>query len=448
MTTVHPFRFSRDGLLGLPASPTLVINDRIKEMMAAGQEVFHLGFGESRFPVHPTLARALQDNVHKRSYLPALGIPELRAAIAAYYSKKFDRPVSPEQVVIGPGSKALLFALMQALDADILLPTPAWVSYGAQAQLAGRPLLQAPMDPAADYAVDVDRLAHTIDQASTEWRQPDLLLLNTPNNPTGTVMSTEAVEAAATFARTRKMVIFSDEIYSLVTHPDITFASPAQYYPEGTVVFGGLSKHMSLGGWRFGLAILPPGEAGTQLARALQAIAGCTWSCVAGPVQYAALKAYSGSPEIENYIEACTCLHSARTNYLYEAFEEFGLACPTPQGGFYLYPSFARWREPLAARNVNTCQDLAMHLLDRYQIAVLPGSAFGDDPYALAVRISSSYLDAETEEQATTLIEAFQQNGNPEHFFQDHHPRLRQFNERMADFIGELEGELLRTARL
>ncbi|MFQ5408102.1 MAG: pyridoxal phosphate-dependent aminotransferase [Anaerolineales bacterium] len=435
----HPFHFARDGLVGLPASPTLEINERIKEMLAAGEEVFHLGFGESRFPVHPILVRALQANAQQRSYLPVLGIPELRAAIAEYYNHKFDLQVSADRVVIGPGSKSLLFALMQALDADILLPTPAWVSYEAQAQLARRPVMTVLMDPQADYAVEADRLTQALDQAAA---QPNLLLLNTPHNPTGTVLSPERVQAAAEFARARNMVIFSDEIYSLVTHAGEPFASPAQYYPEGTIVFGGLSKHLSLGGWRFGLAILPPGKIGAQLARALQAIAGCIWSCVAGPVQYAALEAYRGNAEIEGYIEACTRLHAARTRSLYEAFVEFGLQTPQPGGGFYLYPSFARWREPLAARGVHTDRDLAMHMLADYRIAMLPGSAFGDEPQALTVRVSTSYLDAETDEQAAALMAAYEECADSERIVRDQHPRLRRLAERFGEFVGELEREL------
>jgi aspartate/methionine/tyrosine aminotransferase len=438
----HPFRFSRTGLRGLKASPTLTINDRIKEMMAAGREVFHMGFGESRFPVHPQLAQALRDNVSKRSYLPSLGILPLRQAIADFYAERLNLDVAAEQVIIGPGSKSLLYAVMLALDGDVILPTPAWVSYSSQAKLSSRPILEVPMDPDADYRLDVERLRTAVHEAASQWRHPDLLLVNTPHNPTGTLLSAEVTEELARFAREHALMILSDEIYSLVTHDSNQHVSPARAYPEGTVIFGGLSKHMSLGGWRFGMAILPPGPAGQALARAVQAIAGCTWSCVAAPVQYAALVAYSNSPEVNNYVQACARMHAIRTHYLYDALVEFGINCPRPSGAFYLYPSFARWREPLALRNVRTCQDLAIHLLENYEIALLPGASFGDDPHALALRLSTSYLDAETDEQAENLVSAFEDDPDPERFVQDRHPRLRGVVERLAEFLTDLEEDL------
>jgi aspartate aminotransferase len=235
-----PFRFSRTGLRGLKPSPTLTLNDRIKEMMASGREVYHLGFGESRFPVHPQIARALQANIHQRSYLPALGIAPLRQAIAQFYARKFSLSVTADQVVVGPGSKSLLYAMMVALDGDVILPTPAWVSYSAQATLANRPILSVPMDPDDDYRLDVGRLATAVDGAAKQWRRPDLLMVNTPHNPTGAVLSPGDVAALAEFARERELMILSDEIYSLVTHDSGSHVSPAQHYPEGTIVFGGL----------------------------------------------------------------------------------------------------------------------------------------------------------------------------------------------------------------
>lgn len=441
-TSYRPFRFSRTGLQGLKASATLKMNDRIREMMAGGREVFHLGFGESRFPVHPRLAHALRENVHQRSYLPALGIMPLRQAIAGFYSRRLGIDVAPEQVVIGPGSKSLLYAMMVALDGDVMLPTPAWVSYSSQAALASRLMLEVPMDPEEDYRLDVARLREATAAAAGRWRQPDLLVVCTPHNPTGTMLSASDAVDLAGFAREQQLMVLSDEIYSLVSHGSTSHVSPARYYPEGTVVLGGLSKHMSVGGWRFGMAILPPGEAGEALARAVEAIAGCTWSCVAAPVQHAALEAYSDTQEINDYIAGCARIHAIRTHYLHDALTEFGLPCPRPEGAFYLYPSFARYREPLAARNVHTGDDLSLYLLEKYEMAVLPGSSFGDDPAALAIRLSTSFLDAETDEQAEALVSAFQAQPDPEHFIQNHHPRLRQVVERLADLVTELEEDL------
>ena len=435
----HPFRFSRTGLKGLKPSPTLTMNDRIQEMRASGREIYHLGFGEARFPVHPKIAQALRENVQQRSYLPALGLPALRQTIAGFYTRHFNLPVSADQVVIGPGSKSLLYAMMAALDGDIIMPTPAWSSYKDQATLTERPILEVATDPDANYQINFDHVQAAITAVAEEWRRPDLLLVNTPHNPTGTVLSPANVQKMADFARERDLVILSDEIYSMVTYDAASHTSPAHFYPEGTVILGGLSKHMSLGGWRFGVAILPSGAAGAALARAVQAIAGCVWSCVTAPVQHAAMVAYSEDVDVDAYIRSCTQMHAARTRFLYDAFIEFGLPCPEPRAAFYLYPSFAQWRAPLAARGVQTCRDLSLYLLDKYEISTLPGATFGDDPQALALRFSTSFLDAETNEQAHSLVAAFNTNSDPDHFVQNHHPRLREVAARLAAFVTELE---------
>jgi aspartate/methionine/tyrosine aminotransferase len=417
------------------------MNDRIQEMRASGREVYHLGFGESRFPVHPLVAQALQDNAQQRSYLPALGLPELRQTIADFYKRHFDLPVSANQVVIGPGSKSLLYAMMVALDGDIIMPTPAWSSYQDQATFSGRLLLEVPMDPGQNYRVDVKRIQGAMREAAKQWRRPDLLLFSNPHNPTSTAIDLDDMREITDFARERELMILSDEIYGMVSYDPAAHVSPAHTYPDGTIVLGGLSKHMSLGGWRFGVAILPPTVAGLALERAIKAIAGTVWSCVTAPVQIAAQVAYGGNPEVEEYIQACTQMHAARTRYLHDALLEFGISCPEPTAAFYLYPSFAKWREPLAARGVFTCQDLGHYLLEKYEIAVLPGATFGDDPHALSLRFSTSFLDMETDEQAQNITTAYYDDPHADRFIHNQHPRLHEVASRLAALVTELEGD-------
>ncbi|MDX1415612.1 MAG: aminotransferase class I/II-fold pyridoxal phosphate-dependent enzyme [Candidatus Promineifilaceae bacterium] len=347
--------------------------------------------------------------------------------------------ISPKQVIIGPGSKSLIYAILAALDSDIIMPTPAWSSYKDLATLNQRPILEVPMDPENDFHPDSGRMAHAIDAAAKQWRQPDTLLLCNPHNPTGTTLSQTEVQAIIHFARERGLLILSDEIYSWVTYDGHEHTTCARDYPERTIILGGLSKQMSVGGWRLGVAVLPSTEAGDALARAVQAIAGCIWSCAPAPVQFAALKAYSREPEIEAYMQACTQSHSIRTHYLYDALDEFGIPCPRPSAAFYLYPSFANWREALAQRNVTSCRELSRYLLEKYDIATLPGSTFGDDPKALALRFSTSFLDMETDEQADNIVRAYREENDPDQFINNHHPRLRAVVSRLADFITELE---------
>jgi aspartate aminotransferase len=254
------------------------------------------------------------------------------------------------------------------------------------------------------------------------------------------VLPPAKVQALADFAREEQLMVLSDEIYGLVLHGSIPHTSVAQHYPEGTIVLGGLSKHLSLGGWRLGLAILPAGRAGEALRRALQNIAGGIWSSVAAPIQYAAMAAYNDDSEISAYIDTCAAMHAIRTRYLYQQVSDAGISCAEPAGAFYLFPSFNAWREPLAARGICTSDDLALHLLEQYQLVTLPGSDFGCPPEDLSLRLSSSYLDASTDEKAAALVEAFAADPDPGRFIESHHPQLREAAARLASFVAGLEG--------
>lgn len=435
----RPFRFSRAGIRGLKASATLAMNERVREIYDAGGVVYHLGFGESRFPVHPKLVEALRANVHHRSYLPALGLRELRQTVAQFYQRRFGMAVAANQVVVGPGSKALLYALVAALGEELILLQPSWVSYAPQAHILGKPVLWVPLRAEENYHLEVDLLRLKMQEDKEEWGNPELLIVNSPHNPTGTMLPPTKVQALADFAREEQLMVLSDEIYGLVSHGRVPHVSVAHHYPEGTIVLGGLSKHLSLGGWRLGLAILPAGRAGDALRRALQNIAGSIWSSVAAPVQYAAMAAYGDDSEIDAYVDACAGMHAIRTRYLYEQVIGAGVSCVEPAGAFYLFPSFNSWREPLALRGIHTSDDLALHLLEHYELVTLPGSAFGCPPEDLSLRLSSSYLDADTDEKAAALVAAFAADPDPGRFIGNHHPQLREAAARLAGFVAGLE---------
>jgi aspartate/methionine/tyrosine aminotransferase len=249
----------------------------------------------------------------------------------------------------------------------------------------------------------------------------------------------DKARALAEFARDEGLMVLSDEIYALTAFNQVPHVSLAHYYPEGTVILGGLSKHLSLGGWRFGLAILPPGEAGAALRRAVGCIAGAIWSCVSAPIQYGAMVAYGDDPDVGEYTDQCTRMHGIRTWSLYEGLVEAGIPCVEPQGAFYVFPCFNQWKEALAGRGVRSSDDLALHLLENYELATLPGSAFGCPPEDLCLRLSSSYLDTESEEKVADLAASFGQNPDPARFIQDHHPQLREAVTRIAEFRVNLE---------
>lgn len=430
-----PFRLASNLRQNLGPASTLHMNERVQAMWASGQTVYHLGFGESRFPVHPKMQEALRANAHQKSYLPGQGLLELREAVAAFYSKQLRRTVSPAQVVVGPGSKSLIFALQMALDAELLLPTPSWVSYAPQAQLLGKSVRRIPASSRDNYILTLDALSETVLRSPSPTK---MLLLNSPCNPTGGMLEPSFLQVVADFCRREQILVLSDEIYGLVSHGIRPHVSIAEYYPEGTVVLGGLSKHLSLGGWRLGVAVLPAGQASNDLMLAVRTIASEIWSTPTAPVQFAAVVAYRDDPELAAYIDECARLHTIRTQHFWRELTALGVSCGQPQGGFYLFANFDRWRESLAVLGVRSSPDLAIFLLEEYQLATLPGTAFGAPPEDLSLRLATSYVDMEDDSAAERILAAFRANADPGALMRDHHPAMNEAIGRFRQFVSRL----------
>jgi aspartate/methionine/tyrosine aminotransferase len=387
-------------------SPTLAINETIAARRAAGRAVIHLGFGEASFPLHPLLREALAEHATSTSYAPVLGIPALRQAIAGYLARTRSLNLSAAQVAVGPGSKPLLYALMQVLAGDVLLPAPSWVSYAPHARLAGRRVIAVETDADDHHRLTPQTLSATLERARQDGADPRILLVNSPSNPTGGMFERDDVEAIALWARERGITIISDEIYAELAHGWRAHVSPALFYPEGTIVTAGLSKAFSAGGWRLGYAALPATDAGEQVMAALRALASEIWSSTATPVQEAAVLAYSPNVDLERYVQRSARLHGYIAGRLHQTLASLGVLCARPAGAFYLYPDFAPWRAALAERGAATSAGLARLLLDEWDIATLPGEAFGEAPEALRLRVATSLLcvpDGSPEEREAVL---------------------------------------------
>ncbi len=380
------------GAQTLATSATLSMNEAVAKRRAAGREIIHLGFGEASFPLHPLLAAALAEAAKHTGYAPVLGIPKLRQTIAEYLARKRGLTFSSDQIIVAPGSKPLLYALLQVLEGDLLLPVPSWVSYAPQARLAGRRVIGVETD-----SVDCHRLTpHALSQAMLQARRnganPRILIINSPSNPTGSMFDRADVEAIALWAREEGITLISDEIYAELAHGWREHVSPASFYPEGCIVTGGLSKAFSAGGWRLGYAALPPTSAGTMTMVALRSLASEIWSSTTTPVQEAALVAYSPDESIEQYVHQSALVHGYLADRLYKTLADLDVPCPRPAGGFYLYPDFSPWRSKLATMGIKTGTELMHYLLEEWNIATLPGSVFGEPPESLRLRLSTSLL--------------------------------------------------------
>ena len=380
------------GSQALATSATLSVNEAVAKRRAAGRETIHLGFGEASFPLHPLLATALAEAAKSTAYAPVLGIPKLRKAIADYLARKRGLAFSSDQVIVAPGSKPLLYALLQVLEGDLLLPVPSWVSYAPQARLAGRKVIGIETDSADCHSITPHALSQAMNNARSDGANPRILIVNSPNNPTGSMFARADVEAIALWAREEGITLISDEIYAELTHGWREHLSPASFYPEGCIVTGGLSKAFSAGGWRLGYAALPPTSAGSMAMVALRSLASEIWSSTTTPVQEAAFVAYSPDKSIEQYVHQSALVHGYLADRLYTSLADLDVPCPLPAGGFYLYPDFSPWRSTLASMGIKTGSELMHYLLEEWDIATLPGSAFGEPPESLRLRLSTSLL--------------------------------------------------------
>ena len=376
----------------LPHSPTLWANDLVHQKRKSNETVYHMGFGESPFPVPERLNIALGEAAHRKDYLPADGLPELIEAVREYYRPLLgDDYVDNSDILITPGSKLFLYSVQMAVEGDLLMPVPSWVSYGPQAHMLHTQVVKVParLDDEG-YHIDAETLRAAIHEGRKAGKNPTKLILNAPNNPTGLVIPDAELEAIAQVCREEEILIISDEIYGLVDYEN-TYRSITKYAPDITTVSTGLSKHLSLGGWRIGVGFVPKALGG--LHGALRVITSETWSCVPSPIQKASVEAYKRHQDVEDHIKACTEVHALMNRTISDGLKAHGIICPRTQGAFYNYPNFEPFRQGLAANGIVTGQDLHVTLLEKYNLAQISGKAFGENADVLTLRLSGCDYD-------------------------------------------------------
>jgi aspartate aminotransferase len=408
--TITPEQISLSGSPTLGAAPkfhlsaTLAINELIAARRRRGEPVLPLGFGEAGIPVHPVLRHALADAVGCNSYGPVAGLPALREAAAGYWTRR-DLPTDQDAVICGPGSKALLYGLVAALGGDKAVTQPSWVSYAAQASLAG---VTAHLIPGSGGVPDALALTRAVLAARARHCPIRAVIITLPDNPTGTLASASCVRALCAVAERYDLVIISDEIYrDLVYDDQPEFGTPSSFSPERTVVTSGLSKSLALGGWRLGVARLPDGQLGHELRGRLLAIGSEIWSAPANPIQHAAAYAYGEPAVLTEHIARSRRLHSAVARAVADRFAAAGASVRRPQAAFYVYPDFGPLADTLLQRyQVATDEGLADLLLHRYGVGVLPASAFGEQNWRLRLRVATAMLYGETDEQRTAALAA------------------------------------------
>ena len=367
-------------MAGKGKSPTLHINELSDAMEAEGKEVFRFGFGESPFPVPEEIEEALRDNAHHKSYLPVQGLPQLREAVGRFHGGREELSISRKQVMIGPGSKELMFLLQLCLKAEVIVPTPCWVSYVPHGEILGREVRLIHTTAEENWLLSAERLAIEVSDET-----PRLLIINYPGNPQGTTYSSENLEALAEVVREKNIIVMSDEIYSELHHNG-AHQSLARFYPEGTIISSGLSKWCGAGGWRLGTFIFP--KKLSWLQETMCSVASETYSTVSAPIQYAAVSAYSGGEAVESYLSASRRILKALGNWAADRLNDIGLAVQRPEGAFYLFLDFSPFSYLLKARGVKTSDALCEKLLEETGVVLLSGKAFSRPLEELTARLA------------------------------------------------------------
>jgi len=370
---------------GLRPSATVAINDRSNRLRREGREVWKLGLGQSPFPVPEPVVEALRAHAGEKDYLPVQGLGELREVVARRHAETLGVDCDRSDVLIGPGSKELMFLLQLVYYGELVIPAPAWVSYAPQARIAGRTICYLPTFLDERWNLTASTLA---DHCREDPHRPRILILNYPNNPTGTSFTADQLAELAEVARRYRVILVSDEIYGKLHHED-GHTSIAPLYPEGTILSGGLSKWCGAGGWRLGLFVVP--RPLRWLVDAMAAVGSETFTSTSAPIQYAAVRAFEEGPEIEAYLATSRRVLRALGRRLTAMLREAGADLADPDGGFYLFPDFSAHRHTFHGRGIRTGPQLCERLLEDTGMAILPGSDFGRPLEEFTARLA--YVD-------------------------------------------------------
>jgi len=355
----------------LKPSATLRINEETKKFESQGKKIFKFGFGQSPFQIPKDIVDELKNNAYQNKYLPMQGLPELRSSISRYINNKKKYNYVSENVIIGPGTKELMFLLHLLFDGDVILPVPSWVSYAPQAIVGRNKIHWLETTSSNNWFPTAETLEKII---SKNKNKNYLLFLNSPNNPSGQICSN--LEEISIVAKKNNLVILSDEIYSELSFKK-DFKSIANYCPEKTIISNGMSKWCGAGGWRLGYFIIP--ESLNEIKNSLKTLASETFSSVSAPVQYAAIAAYENNHD--EYIDNSKNILKAVGEYVYDNLKSNKVSINKPEGGFYLMPEFSN-------ETFSDSNEMCGNLLKHTGISLLPGSVFGFSKKKMTARLS------------------------------------------------------------
>jgi len=360
---VSAIRFA-DRMSRLGTEGAFVVLAKARQLEREGKKIVHLEIGEPDFATPDNIVEAgisaLQNGY--THYTPASGILESREAVAGFVTRMLKTEVDPSEVVLVPGSKnVLLFTLLACIEPgdEVILPDPGYPAYASQVSFIGAVPKTVTLREDTGFRMDLDELASLITPKTR------MLIINTPQNPTGGILTEEDVDFVCELVQKNDLLLVSDEIYSQLVygfHHVSPLSRPGMR--ERTVLMDGLSKSYAMTGWRLGYAVAPK-----ALAAKLDQLMINSSSCAAAFTQIAAIEAMS-SPESEHAVKRMVKVFEHRRNLVVESLNAMpGVRCATPQGAFYVFPN-------IEGTGFDE-RELADRLLSEAGVAVLPGTAFG-----------------------------------------------------------------------
>jgi aspartate/methionine/tyrosine aminotransferase len=336
---------------------------RARALEKQGKQIIHLEIGEPDFDTPANVIEAGVDALHKgwTHYGPSAGLPDLRQTIADYVSRTRQVPVASEEVVVVPGGKPIIFHTILALideGDEVIYPNPGFPIYESMIEYVGGRAVPIPLREERDFCFDVKEFASLINDRTT------LIILNSPQNPTGGVLTKKDVLAIADAIGDRNILILSDEIYSRLIYDGNEHFSIMSVpgFKERTILLDGFSKTYAMTGWRMGYGVMRP-DLATHIAR----LNTNSISCTASFTQMAGIEALRGD---QSSVDKMSAEFKRRRDAFVAGLNKIkGFSCRTPKGAFYTFPNITKTGWP--------SKKLADALLEQAGVAALSGTAFG-----------------------------------------------------------------------
>ena len=363
-----------NSLKRIKPSPTMAVTSKAREMRAAGRDIIGLGAGEPDFDTPDNIKEAAIEAIKKgdTKYTAVDGTPALKKAIQNKFSRENGLSYELNQITVGTGGKQVLYnAFMATINKgdEVVIPAPYWVSYPDIILLAGGKPRIVKCDEKDNFKLTPEKLNKAINK-KTKW-----VILNSPSNPTGSAYTKKEIEdLSKILIKYKKVYILSDDIYEHITYDNFNFFTIAQIksLKDRTLTMNGVSKSYSMTGWRIGYAAGPK-----EIIKAIAKIQSQSTSNPTSISQAAAVEALNG---VQDFIQERANSFKERRDFVVSSLNKInGISCLKPQGAFYVFPSCKKLLGK--KRKLKTDKDFVEKLLEKSEVAVVQGSAFGLEGY-------------------------------------------------------------------